>query len=493
MRYSFSFKVNFKGGIVSPGVLQNVLLAVSKAKLQHVRFGLRQQLLVDASAKKYEGLRKAFDEAGVSYEVNKDEYPNIVSSYPAASVFIDNSWLSEGVYKDVFDMLDYSPRLKVNVCDNNQTFTPFFTGHINWIGSSSHLHYWFLFVRFPKTQMLYRWPELIYTNDIARLSKAIEDVILNQPQLLQDKDGFKGELLRAAIKKRNDYNSRIIDEELVLPSFSLPYYEGFNNSDDKYWLGIYRRDELFDVNFLLEICTVCLETKVGQLYTTPWKSIIIKGIEADKRNLWDYVLNKHRINVRHAANELNWQTEDATDDGLYLKKYIMQHFDKEDLRTCGLCFAVKTMARSNVFGSVVIKKRETKGNAVYDISYARNFNPNVQEYILYRENVLKEHLGTYLVSLVKLYYEQQSEKNIISDYTFNQQLNEQQPLQVKEMVYQCRHCLTVYDEKAGEPENDIAAGTPFNTLPSDYHCSLCHAPKEDFIEVERSSLEWQVV
>jgi hypothetical protein len=113
MRYSFSFKVNFKGGIVSPGVLQNVLLAVSKAKLQHVRFGLRQQLLVDASAKKYEGLRKAFDEAGVSYKVNKDEYPNIVSSYPAASVFIDNSWLSEGVYKDVFDMLDYSPRLKV--------------------------------------------------------------------------------------------------------------------------------------------------------------------------------------------------------------------------------------------------------------------------------------------------------------------------------------------------------------------------------------------
>jgi len=484
MRYSFSFKVNFKGGIVSPGVLQNVLLAVKNAKLQQVRFGLRQQLIVDAQAKQYEGLQKAFDEAGVSYEVNKEEYPNVVSSYPAASVFIDNSWLSEGVYKDVFDLLDYAPQLKLNVCDNNQTFTPFFTGHINWIGCPLHVHYWFLFVRFPKTQVLYQWPELIYTNHIATVSKAIEDAIINQPQLLQANGSFKGELLYAFIKEAINYNSRTIDEELVLPSFSLPYYEGFNRSDNKYWLGIYRRDELFTVNFLLDICNVCLQTKVGQLYTTPWKSIIIKGIEADKRHLWDYVLNKHRVNVRHAANELNWQTEDATDEGLYLKKYIMQHFDKEDLRTYGLCFAIKTLTRSNVFGSVVIKKREGAGNTTFEISHARNFNPNDQEYVLYRENVLKEHLGTYLVSLVKLYYEQQSGKNIIPDHTFNQRVNEQQPLPNKEIMFRCSHCLTVYDSSIGEPENNIAAGTVFNELPPSYCCPLCEAPKEDFVQVD---------
>jgi rubredoxin len=493
MRYSFSFKVNFKGGIVSPGVLQNVLLAVKEARLEHVRFGLRQQLLVDASAKQFQGLQNAFNEAGVSYEVNSDEFPNIVSSYPAASVFIENTWLSEGVYKDVFDLLDYTPRLKLNICDNNQTFTPFFTGHINWIGCSSHVHYWFLFIRFPKTQTLFQWPELVYTNDIARVSKEIEAVLLKQSASNPAKNELPGDVVYAAVKQAINYNSRSIDEELVLPSFRLPYYEGFNSSEGKYWLGIYQRDELFDVEFLLDICAICLETKVGQLYTTPWKSIIIKGIEASKRKLWDYALNSHRINVRHAANELNWQTEDTTDDGLYLKKFIMQHFDKEDLRTHGLCFAIKTLARSNVFGSIVIKKRDKKGVAVYDISYARNFNPNVQEYIVYRENVQKEHLGIYLVSLVKLYYEEQREENIISSYTYNQQPTEEQPVHVKDVVHQCVHCLSVYEEKLGDAENSVEAGTLFADLPDHFSCVLCGASKDEFKEVEKSTLELQVV
>ena len=47
--------------------------------------------------------------------MNKDDYPNIVSSYPAEEVFITNTWLSEGVYKDIFDLMDYQPRLKINI------------------------------------------------------------------------------------------------------------------------------------------------------------------------------------------------------------------------------------------------------------------------------------------------------------------------------------------------------------------------------------------
>jgi hypothetical protein len=34
-----------------------------------------------------------------------------------------------------------------------------------------------------------------------------------------------------------------------LPLFNLPYYEGLNRYDNRYWLGIYQRDELFSVRF----------------------------------------------------------------------------------------------------------------------------------------------------------------------------------------------------------------------------------------------------
>jgi len=48
--------------------------------------------------------------------------------------------------------------------------------------------------------------------------------------------------------------------------------------------------------------------------------LIIKGIENKHRNLWDKLLGKYGINVRHAANELNWQVEDLSPEGLSLKK-----------------------------------------------------------------------------------------------------------------------------------------------------------------------------
>jgi hypothetical protein len=50
-------------------------------------------------------------------------------------------------------------------------------------------------------------------------------------------------------------------DPLSLPEFKLPYYEGLNRYNEKYWLGIYRRDELFSIKFLKEICMLCLQNR----------------------------------------------------------------------------------------------------------------------------------------------------------------------------------------------------------------------------------------
>ena len=63
----------------------------------------------------------------------------------------------------------------------------------------------------------------------------------------------------------------------------------------------------------------------------------------------------------------------------------------------------------------------------------------------------------------------------------------------KEYVYQCRHCLSVYDESAGDPANGITSGTAFGKLPEGYNCFLCEAPSEDFVKIEKSSLELKAV
>nr|WP_286670598.1 rubredoxin [Fodinibius salsisoli] len=47
-------------------------------------------------------------------------------------------------------------------------------------------------------------------------------------------------------------------------------------------------------------------------------------------------------------------------------------------------------------------------------------------------------------------------------------------------VYQCPHCLTVYDERYGDQQMGIASGTSFTALPDSYECPMCEAPKAEF-------------
>lgn len=474
--------INFPGGIISPGYLYEVMDVAASAQISHVRFGHRQQMFLEVPLKYFQTFQVECNHKEIVF-TREDIVPNLVSSYPAEGIFIADSWLSEGVYKDILDMFDYAPGLKVNICDADQTFVPFFTGNINWIASKQQ-HFWYMYIRFPKTNKLFRCPDLIYTNDIAYVSKAIEEIIMRQSAMFYKNPNADGNILYQQLKNTIRPISKHLEEELELPKFHLPYYEGFNKHGNSYWLGIYRRNELFPVPFLKDLTKVCLETKVGELYSTPWKSLIVKGIALTHRNIWDHLLGKYRVNVRHAANELNWQLEDNNEDGLVLKRHVIRYFDKEDVRTYGLCFAVKTKSSSGIFGSVIIRKQDKnnrnrlKSLECYEILYTANFNPNSSDYILFRNNVEKEYLGVYLVSLCKMYYESKS-SNAFTEVT-KPAPQPIKPAPDHQLKYQCKHCLTVYNEETGDQENNIAARTAFDDLPADYCCSLCEAPKSDF-------------
>lgn len=46
--------------------------------------------------------------------------------------------------------------------------------------------------------------------------------------------------------------------------------------------------------------------------------------------------------------------------------------------------------------------------------------------------------------------------------------------------YVCTVCGYVYDPAVGDPDNGVAPGTAFNSLPDDWQCPICGASKEDF-------------
>ena len=50
--------------------------------------------------------------------------------------------------------------------------------------------------------------------------------------------------------------------------------------------------------------------------------------------------------------------------------------------------------------------------------------------------------------------------------------------------YKCKVCGYIYDPSEGDPEFQVAAGTPWDQLPEDWICPVCGAPKEQFTPLE---------
>ena len=50
--------------------------------------------------------------------------------------------------------------------------------------------------------------------------------------------------------------------------------------------------------------------------------------------------------------------------------------------------------------------------------------------------------------------------------------------------YMCNACTYSYDPAAGDPDNDVAAGTAFEDIPDSWACPECGSSKDEFSPVQ---------
>lgn len=50
--------------------------------------------------------------------------------------------------------------------------------------------------------------------------------------------------------------------------------------------------------------------------------------------------------------------------------------------------------------------------------------------------------------------------------------------------YECTACGYIYDPAEGDPDNGVAAGTPFAKLPADWVCPVCGVGKDAFEAID---------
>ncbi len=466
-------RVFVKGGILSPGDFARVIEVAQALGSDYIHLGSRQDILFPVQEEE----EKAVDMLSslpLPYEYGLKKQQNIVSSYITLDVVPTTRWLAPHIYHYVLDSFDYAPTHKINICDPLQGMVPLFTGNINFVASTLD-NYWYLYIRYselgPKPWCC---PDLIYGFDLAKVARKIEEI-----------DPLGQQLSYHALYKRLQdslhFNTHAVNQPLKYPEMIFPYYEGINRIEsNKYWMGLYWRNNQFTNKFLKVLCQQCLDTNIGMISLTPWKSIIVKGIVEKDRLEWEKLLGKYGINMRHSSLELNWHLPVADQEALDLKNYLVRALDQQDISTYGLTFTVKTQQHKVLFTSVVVERAEKDDERqpdLYNILFAKDFNPNLFDFYYYARGVSKEIIPPLLIELSKKYYEQLDTNRLVPA---SHELPRREPLPKK--VYQCSSCLTVYDDTYGDERAGVSPGTSFHELPENYQCPVCGEPKNNFTE-----------
>lgn len=466
-------RIMIRGGVTSPGELKDSIGMLEAAGLSEVFFGSRQDLLFplpNSEKTKLEKLSKYSTPI-----VSDRSYQNIVSSYVSADIFDMTYWLKGSTFLYLLEQFDFQPKLKVNITDPKQRLVPIFNGNLNFIASEQE-DYWYLNILLPNWKVRAYYPVLVYSWDIVKLCKAIEEIHASIDNVDQ---------LFSILNERLQTNNRTLKEGLQVPFLTFPYYEGMNRMGlDQYWLGLYWRNNHYDIPFLKDFCGFCLDNSIGKICITPWKSFIIKGIRKESRPELERFLGQRGINVRHSQLEMNWHLPVDDADALALKKYLVKKFDENDISTYGLTFGISNdVGKRSHFTSIIIEKNPApKTSSAYDfrpsynVLHYKNFDPNTAEYVLYVQEVDRPQLPQVLMELSKLYFEQLYEVSALS---------KPKPRKVKaekKVVMQCQSCLTIYDSEQGDLSQDISPGTEFDSLPEDFCCGVCGAPKSSFLE-----------
>ncbi|WP_019386516.1 rubredoxin domain-containing protein [Arenitalea lutea] len=465
------YRLRINGGVLSPGELHYICEAAEALGLDAISFGSRQDIIFpeEIDESKFSQFNKI-----QFVKPKRDGVENISSSYVSAEILPSTSWLTSDRYLYVIEQFKHNPKLRINVIDPKQRLVPLFTGNVNFI-ASEHEDYWYLYLRLPGWEKTKMYPALIYSWDMDKIELAIENILIEEPESI--------EMVFDLVSDAIDTNNRTVDKPLEVPFYPFPYYEGMNRiASDRYWLGLYWRNNRYDLKFLKAMCELCSENKIGKISITPWKSFIVKGIPLESKLKWEKLLGKFGINVRHSMLEMNWHLPVNDKDALNLKKYLVTNFDQNDISTYGLTFGITSYDSDTYnFTSIVVEKNKKpeqigdfKIRDTYNLLYAKNFDPNTQEYIMHVQDVDKVELPGLLMELSQLYFEQlgnepeqETVKTIIKETT-------------EEEVYQCSECMTVYNESYGDITQEILPNTPFKSLPNTYECSVCDAPLSSF-------------
>lgn len=466
-----------KGGLLAPTDLAKIAEVHDKLGGDHIQFTDRQEILIRVNENKTHlvaslasSLKFEISSIGGLFKLN-----NVVSSLVSKKIDESTYWVKQSSYLEILDNVIEAYTLKFNLTDLKQDFVYSFTGDVNFV-ASDEVNYWFLYLRNSLSGDQFLVPYMIYSEDVVAVMDFLEE---HFSPIDPDFSEISEDIL-AKFGLRTMPVS--VEPQVNVAQFNN--YEGIHKYDEKYWLGIFMRDQRFSSFLLQSVAELCKAQMMGLIYVTPWKSLIIKEILSENLIDWKLFLASNQINNGHSEAELHWQINNFDEEAFQIKTFLRSEFSKKDMNINGAIFGVNidqeySFAHILIQKVPVLKYMGRNEMSTYKVKYRDDFNPINAKFVTYKKLVLRSNLSKVIKEIMSMYHDKAYKE--VANF-IPRQIEKIEPLkdsvQEKNELYRCKSCFTIYYPEYGD--ENLEVGVPFDELSSSYCCSVCGESKSNF-------------
>jgi hypothetical protein len=396
-------RVLTKGGVLTPSYLSDIVRVAEIAGNDSVLLGSRQDILFKQDENSELKIIQLKPDKFQLFD-REFAFQNIVSSLVSTDILPSTEWVRDETYHSIFDQIQFKHTIRINIVDPKQDLVPLFSGNLNFIASLTP-GYWFLYLKKNDQEDAKKWPGLIATNDIASLAFNLEKIWnLTKDLSLDD--------LSWEMSNTLQIHSMRSDEELNLPKDFFPSYEGLEKTkrNDSNWIDFYCQNNRYKIKFLREVIELCEQTGQDKIYLTPWKTFLIKGISQQNKELWKALIERSCLNKNNSLLELNWRLPLHDKKAYNLKRFIVDSFDKLDLKNFQLSLTIQTKPMDVYTAAIIRVDRGVKLPGflefirTYSIYFASEVNTSNSKYILFEQNISKYELPQKIEELNNRYF-----------------------------------------------------------------------------------------
>jgi|GEM_PF-328167 len=448
-------RVFVPGGLCAPNDLAVLTAAAAPLGVTSLRIGERQDWTLEVDDRKDRSLALALNESGLRWVRAEIDAHNVVTSAPAIGLASSTSWLTADTFREALNAFAVSPRLRISITDPRQGLVPSWASDVNFTAAENP-DTWRLALRIPGRSELLLWPVLFSTDELARAAFLLEDELVAYETREPD-------VLIEALAKRFPAHRPLDKHASEKFEPRLPLHEGMIRlSSQAFCLGLWRRSEDFPLSLLDAVSRLCRSTGLGFLGLTPWKTLLIPGIQEPDRRRWEDLLVQERWNTRHASQELGWLV--GEDKSLVrVKNSVTRRLVRRDVRTYG-----KTISLGRESRETTLCLERGRNGPLWSIWQSDEAGAEGRSHRRVRSLVPTCFLARAL------------EKIILAPPQIAGKHEEVLIPATAEVLPQCPDCGTIYDAAWGDPVGGIAAGTAWSALPESWQCPVCETPRSRF-------------